>query len=126
VKLDRLLRYPKLAGDLHNASLFGHKVFQDSLLAIGKGRLPTTRSPPTEQTHRLKSSGAASGVAGVRLPVSRVTPTQLIDWSSGAAPLDKGLGDPFAGTSAAEKLGEGCGSQPLQGIAINRARTAWL
>ena len=42
-------------------------------------------------------------------------PTQLIDWSSGAAPLDKGLGDPFAGTSAAEKLGEGCGSQPLRG-----------
>ena len=34
-------------------------------------------------------------------------PTQLIDWSSGAAPLDKGRGDPFAGASAAEKLCEG-------------------
>lgn len=40
VKLDRLLRYPKLAGDLRNASLFGHKVFQEFLLAIGKGVPP--------------------------------------------------------------------------------------
>jgi hypothetical protein len=42
-------------------------------------------------------------------------PTQLIDWSSGAAPLDKGLGDPLARASPAQELGEGGSAYAVRG-----------